>query len=213
MTLEPKILKTTPLTSSSSKWISLSQITYSDQLGHTRTWEYAQRLTRATKAGIDGVAVLTLLVSKTGKFKPSTVLIEQFRPPVGKFVVELPAGLVDKDEEPQETAIRELHEETGFGVEVDGFGKAVVEKVSEVMVTDPGMTSANMRLVTVRVELDGDLVIPKPKLEEGEFIVTRVIELDALEGVLKDYDERGFVIDARLSHWSAGYSMAKQLAI
>ena len=33
------------------------------------------------------VAILALLRSETNAFKPSTVIIEQFRPPVGKFVV------------------------------------------------------------------------------------------------------------------------------
>ena len=38
---------------------------------------------------------------------PATILVHQFRPPVNKIVVELPAGLVDKDESIQEAALRE----------------------------------------------------------------------------------------------------------
>lgn len=33
------------------------------------------------------VAILAILRSKTNAFKPSTVVVEQFRPPVAKFVV------------------------------------------------------------------------------------------------------------------------------
>jgi ADP-ribose pyrophosphatase len=46
------------------------------------------------------------------------VLVEQYRPPIGKLVIELPAGLVgdigDGNESILEAAARELEEETGF---------------------------------------------------------------------------------------------------
>jgi ADP-ribose pyrophosphatase len=52
--------------------------------------------------------------------KEEVVLVKQFRPPVGKRVIELPAGLCDNpDEEPADAARRELMEETGF--EADEF--------------------------------------------------------------------------------------------
>ncbi len=50
--------------------------------------------------------------------KDEVVLVKQFRPPVGKKVIELPAGLCDNpDEEPADAARRELMEETGFEAE------------------------------------------------------------------------------------------------
>jgi ADP-ribose pyrophosphatase len=49
------------------------------------------------------------------------------------------------------------------------------------------MTNANMKLVMLHVSLPGDLEIPAQKLEPGEFIVKRVVELsklnEELEGV------------------------------
>lgn len=45
---------------------------------------------------------------------PDIVLQKQYRPPLGKRVIEFPAGLVDKGETPEETAVRELREETGY---------------------------------------------------------------------------------------------------
>lgn len=42
------------------------------------------------------------------------ILVKQFRPPVGKYVVEFPAGLRDREETLMETARRELLEETGY---------------------------------------------------------------------------------------------------
>lgn len=43
------------------------------------------------------------------------LLIRQFRYPVGEILWELPAGKLEKDEDPLECAKRELAEETGFG--------------------------------------------------------------------------------------------------
>lgn len=42
------------------------------------------------------------------------VLVRQFRPAVGKFLLELPAGTVEPDEATAITAERELAEETGY---------------------------------------------------------------------------------------------------
>lgn len=60
----------------------------------------------------------------------STVIILQFRPPVNSICVELPAGLVDGEEEPAKAGERELYEETGY--------KGETEQVSPIIVSDPG---------------------------------------------------------------------------
>jgi len=91
-------------------------------------------------------------------------------------------GLIDAKESAQEAAIRELHEETGY--------HGTIHSISPIMVNDPGMTSANMRLAVVNVNLDDPMnrnVIPK--LDEGEYVETKIIEiknlLQELEGIYK----------------------------
>lgn len=72
------------------------------------TWEYSERL------GISGVVGI-VPVTDAGEI----VLVEQFRVPTGRSVLELPAGLVGdlpgRESEPFElAAARELEEETGY---------------------------------------------------------------------------------------------------
>jgi ADP-ribose pyrophosphatase len=71
-------------------------------------WEFATRNTKRPSVGI-------VAITDAGKI----VLVEQFRPPVGRSVVELPAGLAGditgaEDEALVEAAKRELLEETGY---------------------------------------------------------------------------------------------------
>lgn len=95
-------------------------------------------------------------------------------------------------------------------------------------VLELGMTNANMKLVVLNVTLEDKMETPDSKLDAGEFIVKRVVALDKLNVELKgglrevmtaqrtdqyllDYSERGFVVDARLSHFASGYEMAQRV--
>lgn len=46
------------------------------------------------------------------------VLVEQYRKPMEKALVEIPAGKLDAGEDPKDCAIREMEEETGYECEV-----------------------------------------------------------------------------------------------
>ncbi|MCC5793261.1 MAG: NUDIX hydrolase [Chromatiales bacterium] len=75
------------------------------QRGH---WEYCERV------GSHGVVVI-LALTPDGK----VLLVEQFRPPIQRNVIEMPAGLAgdiagQSDESLEQAAARELEEETGY---------------------------------------------------------------------------------------------------
>ena len=58
----------------------------------------------------DGV----ILYGVHGEHKDKVVLIRQYRYPLGDYVYEFPAGLVEPGEDMLEAAIREMYEETGL---------------------------------------------------------------------------------------------------
>jgi len=203
MSYAPKVISTSILPTDEARWLTLKKIRYSDPEGKERAWEFAERTTRKS-SGVDAVAIFAILKSKANSFPLSTVVIEQYRPPIDKFIVELPAGLVDDNETPENAAIRELQEETGLKAE------KVIES-SSLIVSDPGMTNANMKLIVLSVLLEDKLVLPDPNLDVGEFIVRRVVEISKLSDELKEYDSKGFIIDARLSHLAFGLQVAEQI--
>lgn len=62
----------------------------------------------------EGIAVYALRKENPGQI----VMIRQFRYPLNDYLYEIPAGLVDLGEEPEQSAIREMKEETGLTLEV-----------------------------------------------------------------------------------------------
>ena len=112
---------------------------------------------------------------------PNVILIEQYRHPLGRRLWELPAGLMDVDGEgAQQTAARELVEETGYAaanwsVPVDvapspGFSEEIVRIFLATDLTQVGRPhpgdheEADLRVVlvplstAVRAVLDGRIV-------------------------------------------------------
>lgn len=67
----------------------------------------------------DGV----ILFGVYGEKRDRVVLIRQYRFPIGGYVYELPAGLVEPGEELVASGIREMFEETGLQLEVAGCAK------------------------------------------------------------------------------------------
>ncbi len=70
-------------------------------------------LTRDAKA--EGVVIYPLLKNEPEKI----ILIRQYRYPLGDYIYELPAGLIDAGESPEQAAVRE---ETGLDFEVYAGG-------------------------------------------------------------------------------------------
>ncbi len=95
-------------------------------------WEYVGRAR--------GIRAAVILAIEDGH----VLLVEQYRVPLGRVCLELPAGLIgdddgDEDESAETAAIRELEEETGYRA-------ARMESLGEFM-SSPGMVSESFTLL------------------------------------------------------------------
>ncbi|DAA77109.1 TPA_exp: Nucleoside diphosphate-sugar hydrolase [Trichophyton benhamiae CBS 112371] len=199
----PALLSTGPLDPSEARWIRLVKRTYTDPNGITRTWEAAERLTRADSA-IDGVGIVAILSKPSG---PELLLQKQYRPPIDMVTIEIPAGLVDAGETAEECAVRELKEETGY--------VGVVQQKGPILYNDPGFCNTNMNMVHVHVDMSlPENQNPKPKLEDDEFIESFSIPLAKLfEETRRLEREEGYAIDAHVGTLAEGIEMARQWGI
>jgi ADP-ribose pyrophosphatase len=97
------------------------------------------------------------------------LMVEQFRKPLGRTLVEIPAGKLEKGEQPESTAKRELEEETGYTC---GNLQPLIS-----FYTSPGFAdelvhlfiAENLEKLTVAAELDEDefLDVMEVTLEEA----------------------------------------------
>jgi 8-oxo-dGTP pyrophosphatase MutT (NUDIX family) len=168
-------------------------LTYTDQEGKERKWDYVTRTTKQSADTPDAVIIIPLLKKKVNNDDQAgivkdddildTILVEQFRPPVGQATLEFPAGLIDKDETPEHAALRELREETGY---VGSTATTTPPFVSRAVCVSPGLADETVQVVLVHVDLDHpDNVNPLVQPDAGEHIkVHRVSLKDGIQSFL-----------------------------
>ena len=101
------------------------------------------------------------------------VLVRQFKYGIGRVVLELPSGFVDERESPQEAAVRELAEETGYLAESMEFVRTFVP--------DPTNSTTLMHLFlakNARPQLE-------QKLDATEDITVEVVTFERLREQLR----------------------------
>lgn len=146
--------------------------------GENGHWEFVKRA-----RGIQAAVIIALTENR------EIILVEQYRAPLGRPCIELPAGLVGDEtagEDVLVSARRELHEETGFEAEH-------WEEVGE-FASSPGMVGEMFHLWRAtglkRTGPGGGV--------DNEGIETHVVKLAALPEFLKAARTRGCAVDTRL---------------
>ena len=117
----------------------------------------------------------SVLLIKEGK----VLLVKQFRYLYGKPIYEIPAGKLNKGEDPQIAAARELEEETGF--------KAELSHLLDIYPT-PGYTDE-----IIHIYFAEKFEVTKQKLDEDEFLNYCFIDIDTVLKMI----ERGEIQDAK----------------
>jgi ADP-ribose pyrophosphatase len=169
----------TPVTLFETRWLSLHRI------GH---WDYVRRPQAEACVGILAITPAREII-----------LVEQFRIPVQRRIIEIPAGLVGDEpdhrgESLATTAARELFEETGY--------RAQTIRPLVTSPTSAGMTSEWFHLFhatgLVREHEGGGVA--------GENITVHHVPLAGLRDWLRDREGEGAGIDFKIhaALWLAG---------
>lgn len=132
-----------------------------------------------------GIRAAVILAERDGR----VILVEQYRVPLGRRCLELPAGLIGDDsagEEVEVAAARELEEETGYRA-----GR--IESVGEFF-SSPGMLSESFTLV-----LAHDLVKVGPGGGvDGEDIAVHEVPRATLAAFIAERRQAGVAIDVKI---------------
>lgn len=129
------------------KFVNLFEIIYSDKNGNDRKWDFVSRQNPPkleTKAFdvVDAVIIVPWHVSSS-----RLVVIKEFRMPLNDYQYGFPAGLVDPGETPEQSAVRELYEETGL--------KATgIRRISPPIYVSSGLTDES--IVMVYLDCEGE---------------------------------------------------------
>lgn len=140
-------------------------------------WEYVSR-SRGIKAAV-------ILAVEDGH----VLLVEQFRMPLGRNCIELPAGLIGDEtegEDPLEAAGRELEEETGYHA-------AKLESLGEYY-SSPGMVSESFTLVRA----SGLTKVGEGGGTDGEDITVHRVAIANLKAFLDAKRAANIGVDVRL---------------
>lgn len=116
-------------------------------------------------------AVAIIPITSEGKI----VMVEQFRKPLEKSIIEIPAGKLEPGEKPEYTALRELEEETGYGAtELD---------LIQSFATSPGFADEIIHLFAAKnlfkIEQPADL-------DEDEFVELMEVSIEEAEQLVKE---------------------------
>lgn len=99
------------------------------------------------------------------------LLVKQYRAAVKKDLWEIPAGLIEEGEDPKESALRELEEETGYKAKN-------IEKLTEIH-TSPGILSG-----TIIIYKATELEKSEQNLDEEEFVEVGEFGIDESKKVV-----------------------------
>jgi len=148
-------------------------------------WEYVGR-----SRGIRAAAIIAIDEDADGT--KHVILVSQYRVPLGRFCLEIPAGLVgdhvgSEDEDVKVAAARELEEETGYSADA-------LEIMGE-FYSSPGMISECFTLLRA----SGLTKVSEGGGVSDENINVHRVALKDFERFVTDWREAGHAVDVRIA--------------
>lgn len=148
-------------------------------------WEYVGRA-----RGIRAAAIIAIDTDPDGT--RYVILVEQYRVPLGKTSLEIPAGLIGDDdgaegERAEDAAMRELEEETGYRANR-------MENLGEYY-SSPGMVSESFTLLRAH----GLTKVGEGGGTDSENITVHRVPLENLANFVAEWRAKGHGVDVRIA--------------
>lgn len=164
-------------------FVSLYDVEYKNKKGQEKHWMVSSRKSKEElekiylenkEDKVDAVVICAL-----HKTQNKLVLINQYRVPINKYIYELPAGLVDNNEDIENSVRRELKEETGLDL-------ISINKINskDKLYLSPGMTDESVAFVYCLC--DGE--ITDEYQEDDEDIKPLLISKEDVKNILESED-------------------------
>ena len=150
-------------------FVSLYDVEYKNKKGQEKHWMVSSRKSKEelekvylenNEDKIDAVVICAL-----HKAQNKLVLINQYRVPINKYIYELPAGLVDNNEDIETSVRRELKEETGYSAK-------------NIKLIHKFFTSAGFSNQKIYIFLATGLSKGEPEFDEDEIIEKYEIDIN-----------------------------------
>src|SRR5699024_6345185 len=167
--LTEKTLKTTPIYNGKIVNLQVDEVLLPD----------GQKSTRELIKHPGAVAIIPVTPDDT------IIFVRQYRKPLEKTIIEIPAGKLEQGERPEITAIRELEEETGYTTNNLSFITSFY--------TSPGFAD---ELMHIYISTDLQQLDEKVDGDDDEFIELLELTLDEA----KEYVARNEIQDAKTNY-------------
>ena len=134
-------------------------------------------------------AVSCFVIINDGIHAPKLLLQSEYRLPLNKYVLSVPAGLIEADEDCVYTAVRELYEETGINTDsMRTEGAAChIFPMSEVAYSSPGFTDESNAIVVMIIQEDiSDMLTHKNAESNEHFGHFKLVTRSCAKQLLKD---------------------------
>jgi ADP-ribose pyrophosphatase len=154
------------------RWINLFAATFENR-GQTGRWVFASRKRNPHQERHADAVIMIPILRNPGE-PPRLVVIREFRVPVGDYCIGFPAGLIDDGETVEDTARREIAEETGLRV-------TAVKHVTPPLLMSSGLTDESACLAFVDVE-----GTPNPQPEQSESLEVELLDHAAISRLCED---------------------------
>lgn len=163
----------------SGKFIDVYKTIFKNEKNKIMTWQSVSR--KNNNKVVDIIA-----------FKDDNiVLIKQFRAPLEKYCISFPSGLIDDDETPEEAAMRELKEETGYSGEILFTGNDTSSSA--------GLTNEIIIPVVIKINQEG-----AQDLQDNENIDVIIIPIKYLKENINKLIDDQTIICSRVMNFILG---------